>query len=249
VKISVGERSPQHLLGLHELYRQEANCQVIRDSFWGRGLLDAYAVEIDGRLAGHGAVSNRYDKGRLIEFYTLPEHRRHALLALHELLPIAKPTHFEAQSNIGFMSLMLHDCATNIKAEKVLFHDAFTTHLPPPHNAQFRPLTEAEQAAMREAEAIGDYVLEVLGEIVGRGGFLCHYNPPYGDVFMDVREPHRRRGFGSYLVQEIKRVCYENGKSPAARCDIENAASRATLEKAGLLACGHLLVGRIKPAL
>jgi hypothetical protein len=64
---------------------------------------------------------------------------------------------------------------------------------------------------------------------------------------MEVAEPARRQGFRSYLVQEIKRVCYEAGKKPAARCDPNNIASRRTLEKAGLLPCGHLLVGEVKP--
>jgi hypothetical protein len=37
-----------------------------------RGLADRYLVQVDGRVAGYGAISNKYDKGRLIEFYTLP---------------------------------------------------------------------------------------------------------------------------------------------------------------------------------
>lgn len=32
-----------------------------------------------------------------------------------------------------------------------------------------------------------------------------------------VAEPFRRRGFGAFLVQELKRVCYEGGYVPAAR--------------------------------
>ena len=63
---------------------------------------------------------------------------------------------------------------------------------------------------------------------------------------MEVAEPYRRRGYGSYLVQELKRICYERGKKPAARCNVSNAASRRTLEKAGLLPCGHLLVGDVR---
>jgi GNAT superfamily N-acetyltransferase len=63
---------------------------------------------------------------------------------------------------------------------------------------------------------------------------------------MEVAEPHRRRGFGSYLVQELKRVGYEMGKVPAARCNPTNLASRGTLQKAGLLPCARLLVGRLE---
>ena len=65
---------------------------------------------------------------------------------------------------------------------------------------------------------------------------------------MEVAEPARRQGFGSYLVQEVKRVCYEAGKRPAARCDPANVGSRRTLEKAGLLVCGRLLVGEVGPS-
>jgi GNAT superfamily N-acetyltransferase len=76
---------------------------------------------------------------------------------------------------------------------------------------------------------------------------LCHYNPPYGDIFMEVDERFRNRGFGSYLVQEVKRVCYESGKRPAARCDVTNEASRRTLQKAGLLPCARIVRANIIP--
>ena len=85
------------------------------------------------------------------------------------------------------------------------------------------------------------------GRVVATGGFLCHYNPPYGDLYMEVAEHARRQGYGSYLIQELKRVCYEAGRLPSARCSPENEASRRTLERAGLLSCGRLLVGEVAP--
>ena len=81
------------------------------------------------------------------------------------------------------------------------------------------------------------------GVAVATGGVLFHYNPPYGDIFMEVHESYRQRGFGSYMVQELKRICYEMGKTPAARCNVSNVASRRTMEKAGLLPCGRILLG------
>jgi GNAT superfamily N-acetyltransferase len=78
-------------------------------------------------------------------------------------------------------------------------------------------------------------------------GVLCHYNPPYGDIFMSVAESFRRRGYGSYPVQELERVAYEMGKVPAARFNAANGASRATLQRAGLLQCARVLTGRIAP--
>ena len=65
---------------------------------------------------------------------------------------------------------------------------------------------------------------------------------------MDVAEPFRRRGFGSFLVQELKRVCYEGGHVPAARCGVDNVASRRTLQKAGFVPCGHILQGPVDSA-
>ena len=97
-------------------------------------------------------------------------------------------------------------------------------------------------------EPVGEWLIEVDGGIVATGGVATHYNPPYGDLFMEVDEPHRRRGYGSYLIQELKRVAYEMGKVPAARCNVANAASRATLQKAGMLPCARLLSGVLASA-
>ncbi len=49
----------------------------------------------------------------------------------------------------------------------------------------------------------------------GAGDILYHYNRPYGDIYMKVGEPFRKRGLGSFLVQELKRICYEGGSVPA----------------------------------
>ena len=62
---------------------------------------------------------------------------------------------------------------------------------------------------------------------------------------MEVAEPFRRRGLGAYLVQELKRVAYELGSVPCARCNPDNVASRKTLQKAGLVPDAHVLNGSI----
>jgi GNAT superfamily N-acetyltransferase len=226
---------------MRELYRQKLNCQIIHDSFLARGLTDPYLIIVQGRIGGYGAVSNRYDKGRLMEFYTLPHLSSSALPMFRELLATSQATHIEAQTNSPLMLLMLYDCAKNITAENILFQDAFITDLACP-NGVFRHATPEDLGPDADAE----WIIEANGVVVASGGFLCHYNPPYGDVFMNVAEPARRQGFGSYLVQEVKRVCSEAGKKPAARCNPTNAASRRTLEKAGFLPCGRLLAGEVQ---
>jgi RimJ/RimL family protein N-acetyltransferase len=81
--------------------------------------------------------------------------------------------------------------------------------------------------------------------VAASGGILFHYNRPYGDIFMETNESFRRRGLGAFLVQELKRVCYEGGHVPAARCNPNNVASRRTLQRAGFVPCGHILKGPV----
>lgn len=201
---------------------------------------------MEGRTAGYGAVLNKYDKGRLTEFYTLPHARGIALPMFRELLAASQATHIEAQTNSPLMLLMLYDCAKNISDEKILFQDVFVTHLACPNGVFRRAMPEETVSVFsHQREPVGDWVVEADGAVVATGGFYCHYNPPYGDLFMEVTESARRRGFGSYLVQELKRVCYEAGKKPAARCDPANVASRRTLQKADFLPCARLLVGEV----
>jgi RimJ/RimL family protein N-acetyltransferase len=67
-----------------------------------------------------------------------------------------------------------------------------------------------------------------------------HSNRPYADIYMEIAEPQRQRGFGASLVQELKRECYEMG---AARCSSQNVASRKTLQRAGFIPFAHILIG------
>ncbi len=69
---------------------------------------------------------------------------------------------------------------------------------------------------------------------------------PYGDVYMEIDEPYRRRGLGAFLVQELKRCCRELGAVPAARCNVGNIPSRQTLQRAGFAPRGHTLIGDVR---
>ena len=244
--IQIRRTDYQEVRPLHELYRREANCQIVHDSFLARGLADPYLILVNRRVAGYAGIGNKYPKDCLTEFYTLPSMRSHALPVFREVLKVSQATHIEAQTNIPLMLLMLYDCAKNITGGPILFADAFTTNLTCP-DVKFRRARPEDSISdpVQSPEAGEDWVLLANGGIVATGGFLCHYNPPYGDVFMEVVESQRQKGYGSFMVQELKRVCYEAGKKPAARCNPDNVASRRTLQKAGFLPCGRLLMGEV----
>ncbi len=78
------------------------------------------------------------------------------------------------------------------------------------------------------------------------GGFFLHYNMPFADLYMEVKEDCRKKGLGSFLIQELKKQCYLTGRVPAARTGMENVASKATLIKAGLKIAGFILLGELK---
>jgi GNAT superfamily N-acetyltransferase len=237
VNIKVGRAESAAIANLRDLYRQEADCQVVRDSFLVRGFADAYVIRVDGRVGGYALVANKHVENRLIEFYVLPSLRHRASALFREALFVSRAGQIEAQTNIPLPAAMLREFATDIGTEHILFMDHVPTSLAS-NRADFRRSTGSDRTD-------SDWVLELDGETVASGGFLCHYNPPYADVYMEVKLAWRKQGFGSYLVQELKRVCLEAGKRPAARCDPENDASRRTLERAGFVVAGALLAGKV----
>jgi hypothetical protein len=232
---------------MRELYRQEAGCEIVHDSFLARKLSDPYLILVNGRVAGYGGIGNKYPPNCLTEFYVVRQMRQSALAMYRELLVVSGATQVEAQTNMPLMLLMLYDCAVNINSEVLLFEDGLTTNLVC-LDGVFRQTTPEDRPTIFEhtREPVGEWLLEVKGAVVATGGFLSHYNPPYTDVYMEVAEPERHKGYGSYLAQELKRACYEAGKKPASRCNLDNHASRATLTKAGFLPCGRILVGDVK---
>jgi GNAT superfamily N-acetyltransferase len=150
----------------------------------------------------------------------------------------------EVQSNDPLSTAMLHTFADRVASEAILFHDkVHTQHRPP--GATFREPGANEVAEVPVDQLKWHGVVELDGQVAASGGILFHYNRPYGDIYMEVAEPFRRRGLGSFLVQELKRVCYEGGHVPAARCGTANVASQRTLQKAGFVPCGHIVKGAV----
>ena len=228
MRIDVAEVPLEEILPLRELYRREMNCQIVHDSLPGRGFGKLFLVRIDGRVAGYGFVMGyRGEPKDLIrEFYLLPRYRGYALPVFHQLIAKSQARRIEAQTNDVLLTLMLYDFATEITSNTVVFYDALTTGFAIPV-ATFREVTDADKERIFEhkVEPLGEWLVEEAGTVVATGGIALHYNLPYGDIYMEVDEPYRRRGFGSYLIQELKRVCYEMGRIPAARCNVGNVAS------------------------
>jgi GNAT superfamily N-acetyltransferase len=239
---------PEEVRALRDLYRHEMHCQIIHDSWHGRGWVDSYLFRVDGRVGGYSLVGGvRGDpKNTITEFYLLPDRRGFALPLFRRLAAMSGARRVEVQTNDVLFTLMAYDCATRIESPVILFHDAFTTQLTAAA-VTFRKVTAADRDQLTDGklDADAEWLVEADGLAVAAGGLLFHYNVPCGDIYMGVAEPFRRREYGSYLVQELKRTCYEMGRIPAARCNASNAASRATLQRAGMLPCARVLTGEL----
>jgi len=236
---------------MREAYRREMNCQIVHDSWHARGFTQSYLFHMGQAVVGYGSVGGVPPEPKTIvkEFFVLPERRAAALPLFRRLAAVSGARTVEAQTNDVLLSLMLHDCAVDLTSDTILFGDAVTTDHRAP-GVRLRPLTDADRAQVfaHTVEPVGGWGLESDHGIVATGGLFFHYNPPFGDIYMEVAEPFRRKGYGSYLVQELKRICRETGHIPAARCNEGNSGSRLALERAGMLPCARIVKGALRPA-
>lgn len=242
--------SLESVLPWRDMYRLEMSCQIIHDSIHSRpGWTQEYVLFAGSVAVGYGSIAIAgpwKEKPTVFEWYVVPQHRSRMFDLFSVLLTASGSVAIETQSNDTLLTVMLHTFARTVISESVLFHDKLTTaHSPCGAIVRRTTADDAAQLQAHELDADADWVVEAEHKVVAAGGVLFHYNRPYGDIYMKVAEPFRRRGFGSYLVQELKRICYEQGNVPAARCNTTNIASRKTLQKAGFVPCGHILSGQV----
>ena len=226
---------------LRALFLQELNAQVRYDAAHTRRGAAWYAIEESGRDIGYGALKDTEAKrGTVFEFYIVPAFRRDALAQLRALIEISKADAVECQTNDRLYAALVQELSSSVTSDTILFAPGEPNGLTSAEGV-FRRRGRRDRIFHHEMEPVGDFVIDVRGDVVATGGFLLHYNPPFADIYMEVRGDMRRRGFGSFLVQQIVVECYLAGRVPAARTSVDNAASRATLLRAGLVECGRML--------
>lgn len=229
-----------------EVYRRSMACQIVHDSLHDRGgWTVSYVLSVDGEPAGYGSVAVGGPwKGTptVFELWVSPRWRPSIFDLFQALRDAGGANAITTQTNDPLLSVVAHTLGEGITVEKILFQDQnVTTHTA--GDLVFRPTTPMDRRTMfaHTLEPVGEWVIEADRRPVATGGVLYHYNPPYGDLYFEVAQDWRGRGVGTYLVQELKRVCREGGHVPAARCGLGNLASRRTLLRAGFSPCGHVI--------
>lgn len=244
----VHKSSLEAILPFRALFLQENNFQIRYNACHERNWSDSWLITLDDRVIGYGSVKgkdNLKDRDAVFEFYIIPSFRKHARDLFQTLLISSGVRFIECQSNDLLLSSMQYEFSSAVHADVVLLKEYVTTELANP-DVLFRRRTDDDVIFKHAVEPVGEYVLERRGEIVATGGFMLHYNIPFADLYMEVREDCRRKGFASFLLQEVKKECYLHGRVPAARCSVDNVGSRNSLIKAGLAVSGYMLMGEVR---
>lgn len=238
----------ENMLPFRQLFLQETNFQIRYNAVHERGWSDSYLLTADGVVIGYGAIKGKEeikDRDAVFEFYLLPAYQKRASAVFPVLLAASGATYITCQSNDSSLAAMLYEYGENINADVILFaEDYMTNHILP--DVIFRARTAEDVMPGTKPEDMGAYILEKAGIIVASAGFLLHYNKPFADLYMEVHPDYRLQGLGSFILQEVKKECYQHGRVPAARCNINNPASKAALLKAGMKVAGYMLTGKVK---
>lgn len=249
--VGVHEVPLSEIAALRAAFRAEHDHQIVHHAIHDRaGWTREYALVDGGRTVGYASVAVDgpwLGRPTFYEQYIVPEARHRSFTLFEAFLDATRPPAFEVQTSDALTTTLALTFALSATSERIIFRDDSTTAHEVP-GARLRALTSEDElrVAAESREGGGQWVLEVDGSVVGSGGIMFHYNAPYGDLHMEVEEAARGRGYGAFLVQELKRVCRELGQIPGARCVPTNAASRRTLQRAGMLPCAHILVGEFR---
>ena len=249
MNISVEKTALKEILPLRQLFLQENNIQIRYNACHERGWTHSYSIKINNQRIGYGSIKGKEDylndRDAIFEFYIIPSFRKYLNLLFAEFIKISQARHIECQSNQTLLPDMLFEFSKNIYADTILFAGANSGVNPELPGVIFRKRKSGEIITGKKEDDMGAYIIENKKEIIATGDFLTHYNSPFADLFMEVKKGYRGKGLGSYILQAIKKECYLAGRVPAARCNINNHASKATLTKAGFKVCGYMLVGEV----
>jgi RimJ/RimL family protein N-acetyltransferase len=243
MKISISKVPLKDLGTLRAEFLGENGIEFCLDKCHLYGWADTYSLLINDSVAGYGSVwgkDDRKDRDSIFEFYLKKEYRDKATEIFAEFISSCGAGFIEAQSNDKFLAPMVFEFAHEIYAESILFEESFESV----YNIPGAELVAKGVNDVKNNDQ--QFELKFDSEVVATGGLMLNYNFPYADIYYGVEEKHRRKGFGTLIVQELKKEAYKIGRVPAARCGINNTVSKRTMMKAGLRICGWRLVGKIK---
>ena len=90
------------------------------------------------------------------------------------------------------------------------------------------------------------YSLRIDNRLIGVGFIsVLERTPSYADIAMIIDWKERKKGWGTLLVKALICRCRDLNIIPTAVCDVNNAASRKTLQQSGFHLDGCLLMAKL----
>ena len=219
------------------LFLAQAKFQFVYNKCHGAGWVDVYLFKLNEFSVGYGSVwgkDKREDRDTICEFFLDEPYRKYARQIFALFVKTAGAGFIQCQTNDILLAGMAFESAKNINTEAILFETAYETAF---------TINSAQFIKSRSSEEWNTYSIQKDGEVVATGGFVWNYNYPYIDIYYEVKENFRKQGYGTLITQELKKEAYQLGRIPAARCNVNNQASKATLLKAGMRVCGYMVIG------
>ena len=244
-RVSLADIAPWRARHLKEL-----NAQCRYDACHWRGWSDHWQLRVGSRAVGYAAIKGRdalADRDAIFEWYVDADARQHGDALWQAVVTTARPSHVECQTNDHALHAMAQRCTSALTPTTWLFGAPVVLPVVADSPGVARPRRADDLVFAHHSEPVGAIVLDVEGRgIVATGGALTHYNPPFADIFMEVAPEHRRRGYGTAIVKAVIVACAHEGFVAAARCGLDNTASRATLLRAGMRDVGQVVVGALR---
>ena len=241
MEIKVSKVSSADIVFLRQAFLAENDFQFIYDKCHLYGWADCFLYTAGNEQVGYGAnwAGKTPDtRDAVFEFFIAKPYRKYTSAIFKKHFEFSKAKYIECQSNDHFLTQLLYEHTKNIEADRILFEDDLTTNL----QVAGAVLERLPSDNNRDVK----FQLRLENEVVAYGGFMLNYNFPYADIYYEINEKSRGKGIGSYLAQELKKEVYLMGRVPAARCNIDNIISKATLLRSGFRICGYMLLGEIK---
>jgi len=138
--VNVARVSLRRILSLRELYRKEMDCQIVHDSWHGRGFTQSWLITDDGRIAGYGSIggAGREPRDVVKEFFLHATDRNRADVLFRQFVVASGARRIEAQTNDRLLTQLLLDSVERVERDRVLFADGHCTNHAFP-DATFRP--------------------------------------------------------------------------------------------------------------
>jgi ribosomal protein S18 acetylase RimI-like enzyme len=234
---------------LRAMFLTENHCQIRFDAVHRRGWADEYLLILDGCTVGYGSIKGLRetdDRDSIFEWYLRPETRFASDKIFQRLIDVTAAKYIVAQTNQPQLSGLQARHASSLSSEALLFGNPIIKQESAPSGCRFRKIELRDNPLFaHRAEPEGTFGIERNGVIVATAGYLQHYNFPFVDLYLEVRDDCRGRGIGRYLIQELIKYCFLVGRIPAARCNPANLASKKCLLCGGFKQVGSILIGQL----